>query len=142
MEEEKIDEIEKIRTGGILDSFRDQLKDKDTQKIELTNKLVEILIDDNHPEIVDLKTTVLEKSDLATWELTIELMDTFLVDEFILDAEKRNRLKFLKRKIYNARISIEGRGRSDILQSISNYLVSINADELKEKLPFRVGRRL
>lgn len=134
--------IEEIKSGGILDDIKDQLKDKDSQRIELTNKLVEILIDDNHPEIVDLKTTILEKADLSTWQLTIELMDTFLVDEFILDAEKRNRLKFLKRKIYNARISIEGKGRSDILQSISNYLVSVNMEELKEKLPFRMGRKI
>lgn len=69
--------IEEIKSGGILDDIKDQLKDKDSQRIELTNKLVEILIDDNHPEIVDLKTTILEKADLSTWQLTIELMDTF-----------------------------------------------------------------
>lgn len=119
-------------TLGILDEFKNQLMNKDTHRIELTNKLVETLIDDPHPEILDLKTTILDKSDVATWELTIELMDTFLVDEFILIPEQRSRLKFLKRKLYNSRVGIEGRGRTDILNSLRNYLVSLDMEEFKE----------
>lgn len=126
-----------FQSGGLLDDLRNKFSSGDNHKIELTNKLVDTLIDDIHPEILDLKTTVISDKDIATWQLTLELLDTFMVDEFVLDKEKRNRLKFLKRKIYNSRVGKDGRGRSDILQSLSNFVVSLTADELKEKFPFR-----
>jgi len=103
----------------------------DSQKVKLTGKVIDTLFSKDSYNI--LQTSDFTKREIYGWVAELEILFTFLVNDFIFDEQKRNHLIDLKNRLYLMTSSTDRKGRIELYDSLKVELNHINLEELQKQ---------
>jgi hypothetical protein len=119
-------------------SFLDTIKESnpDVQHMRLTNKVIDTIFSSNVFKLLQVSVFNNENPKFYTFAMSLEILNSMLIERFVLDEDKRQSFRDLINKFYAGRVSIGGVGREQFFKALSNQLNQMDLEQIKKMRGF------
>jgi GH35 family endo-1,4-beta-xylanase len=132
--EDKKSEVSDLKSYFQGQDFLSALKEAnpDVQHLRLTNKVIDTIFSGDVFKLLQVSIFKDRFPKFYTFAMSLEILNKLLIEEFVLDEDKRQHFRDLINKFYAGTISIDGVGREQFLKALSNQLNQMDLEQIKK----------